>query len=277
MIALKSAVLLVSLFLGGSFVWEGYRSSVKGPPRETRPPFYTRLKPSHDREWGDLEITMQPENAFVVGDRISTRVDLELSLMFGESARVCIEFPEGSSILKGMEWENVSRYEDVIIQWCEYPNNTIHHDLTLWYHHEGTFGINVIIEIIVRSISIEPQSIEEFYYPDIFRIESYTYLEERRNAHSTNALNRAIFGLALVAIGPIVVQFIDLVERPTYPSKNEDSDLKKRIGELEKKIDRSRTRIERVQAHEIRLIRSILKSNIPTVIKRKRKMEKSVD
>jgi len=54
---------------------------------------------------------------------------------------------------------------------------------------------------------------KEFHYPNIVNIKSYSYLEERRNAQLTNALNERILGLTIIAVSPIAVQVVDLLER----------------------------------------------------------------
>jgi len=210
--AFTKLVLFGIILYYGIFVMnEGYQSALKPPPPETQPPFQVGLRPDAGPKWGDLKITMQPENAFVVGEPISTNIEIDPFLMINETATVMIVFPESISLPKEWEWANFSsQYEAPIFLHAigDFPDDTIRQDLTLWFVHEGIFGVNITI---VRFGYPEPY--KEFIYPDIVHIKSYSYLEERRNAQFTNALNERIFGLTIIAVSPIAVQIVDLLKQ----------------------------------------------------------------
>jgi hypothetical protein len=207
---LKLSVLLIIIFIGLFVTTVGYDEALRPLPPETQPPFEVYLKPEYGPKWGDLKVSVQPEEAFVVGDHISTTVEIVPFAMPGETINVMIVFPESISILKEWAWTNTSSYEELIVLWgnSTFPQTTLRQELTLWYVHEGIFGVNVTM---VRFGYPEPY--DKFVYPDIVHIKSYSYLEERRNAQLTNALNARILGLTIIAVSPIVVQAVDLLEQ----------------------------------------------------------------
>ena len=204
---LKLFVVGVILFYGISFTIEGYRLMFQRLPPETKPPFLAELKPKYGAKWGDLKISMKPKNAFVIGEPIFTTIEISLSLMPNETASVIIVFPESISILKEWMWANFSTYEQPIVLWGNFSNNILRQDLIIWYPHEGVFGVNITI---VR-FGFHPE-LYKFYYPNIVHIKSYTYLEERRNAQLTLALNKMILGLTIITISPVAINIIGLVE-----------------------------------------------------------------
>lgn len=208
---IKLGLFAVILYYGLVVTNEGYQSALRPPPPETKPPFQVQLKPEAGPHWGDLKITMQTRNAFVVGEPISTNVELDPFLLPNETATIMMVFPDSISILQEDEWANFTKYEELIVFFVEgrfFAEDTISQNLTLWYVTEGIFGVNVTF---VRFGY--PDGMQEFSYPDIVHIKSYSYLEERQNAQLTNALNERIFGLTIIAVSPIAVQIMDLVEK----------------------------------------------------------------
>lgn len=187
-------------------------------PPETKPPFHVELKPKYGAKWGDLKISMQPRNAFVVGEPILTTIEIDLFLIPNETATVMIIFPESISILKEWAWANISKYEQLIVLWGNFSNNILRQDLIIWYPHEGVFGVNITI---VR-FGFHPE-LYKFYYPNIVHIKSYTYLEEKRNAQLALALNKMILGLTIITVSPVAINIIGLVEYfwDLYKKKNE--------------------------------------------------------
>ncbi len=206
---LKIIVLTTIVYLGIVETNKGYLSALEQPPPETQPPFQVELRPKYGPKWGDLKITMQPENAFVVGESISTSIEIDPFLWINETATIMIVFPESISILEEWKWTNVTCYEERIILHTnsDWPDDPVRQDLTLRYVHEGVFGVNVTM------VRFWLQETEEFSYPDIIHIKSYSYLEERRNAQLTNALNERIFGLTIIAVSPIAVTVVELLEQ----------------------------------------------------------------
>ena len=206
---LKIIVLTAIVYYGIVETNRGYLSALEQPPPEIQPPFQVELKPEAGAKWGDLKITLQPENAFVVGEPISTSIEIDPFLFINETATILIVFPESISILKEWEWANASRYEELVVLHAkgDWPDDTVRQDLTLWYVHEGVFGVNITM------VRFEFQEMEKFCYPDIVHIKSYSYLEERRNAQLTNALNERIFGLTIIAVSPIAVTVVELMEQ----------------------------------------------------------------
>jgi hypothetical protein len=203
--------LILILFLVISGVWitfSGYCSTLTAPMPETQPSFQIELKSEkYGIKWGDLKITMRPRNAFVVAEHISTNLEIDLILQSEENATAIIVFPE--SILQLQEWEseNISHYEWFTILHGNSTDHVLHQNLTLWYAHEGIFGVNVTI---IR-IGFQNSSYDDFCFPDIIHIKPYSYLDERRSAQLTNALNQEILGLTIIAVSPVIVQIADMI------------------------------------------------------------------
>lgn len=203
--------LILILFLVISGVWvtfSGYCSTLTTPMPETQPPFQIELKSEkYEIKWGDLKITMRPRNAFVVAEHISTNLEIDLILQSEENATAIIVFPE--SILQLQEWEseNISRYEWFTILHGNSTDHILRQNLTLWYAHEGVFGVNVTI---IR-IGFQNSRYDDFCFPDIIHIKPYSYLDERRSAQLTNALNQEILGLTIIAVSPVIVQIADMI------------------------------------------------------------------
>jgi len=207
-IAVKLILFFVIIYYGFFVAAASYETALKPLPPETQPPFQAELKPQYGPKWGDISITMQPQNAFIVGDRISTNLTIRLWGISEDTATIMIVFPESISVLKEWEWANYSHYEELIVLYGNFTYEPISQDLTLWYLHEGIFGINVtVVQFGVIN------QMQEFRFPDIVHIKSYSFLEERRNAQLTMALNERIFGLTIVAVSPIAVQVVDLFEQ----------------------------------------------------------------
>jgi len=203
---------LVILVLGLAF--GGFFSTGEQLPPEKQPPFQASLKRAYDHDvtdWGDIKITMQPENAFVIGESISSSVELRMSyLKTNETAYIELVFPESISMLSEEVDANYSEYEQRIYLQCNSSSIDCQKNLTLWYVHEGIFGVNVTVTIIH---TYGPPEMGKFIFPQVVQIKSYSYLEERRNTQLTNALNQKIFGLTIIAISPVVVTLLELVER----------------------------------------------------------------
>lgn len=210
----KIAVVLAIVCWGLFELKMGNLYALEQLPPETQPPFQASLKRKYDQyvtDWGGIKITMQPENAFVVGDRISSTVELRMwYLRTNETAYVELVFPESISILSEWAEANYSEYEQHIYLTCNSSNIVCRQNLTLWYVHEGIFGVNLAVTIYHTYSSPE---MGEFVFPDVVHIKSYSYLEERRNAQLTNALNQEVFGLTIIAVSPIVVTLFELGEQ----------------------------------------------------------------
>jgi len=207
-IAIKLALFSVIIYYGIFITNASYETALKPLPPETQPSFQAELKPQYGPYWGDVNIAMQPQNAFIVGDRISTNLTIRLWGISEDTATIMVVFPESISVLKEWEWANSSHYEELIALYGNFTYAPIRQDLTLWYLHEGVFGINITV---VRFGVIN--EMKEFSFPDIVHIKSYSFLEERRSAQLTMALNERILGLTIIAVSPIAVQVVDLFEQ----------------------------------------------------------------
>lgn len=57
------------------------------------------------------------------------------------------------------------------------------------------------------------ENTSDWTFPNVVTIKSYDYVEQKTNAQFTNALSLVVAGLAIIAIGPISITVISLIER----------------------------------------------------------------
>ena len=71
-------------------------------------------------KWADINITMQPETAFVIGDHIFTTIEIGVCLMHNQTLDIMIIFPECNTIPSDFVYNTIptdSIYERPINLW----------------------------------------------------------------------------------------------------------------------------------------------------------------
>lgn len=217
--ALKIVVLFVVLVCGLFVAREGYLSTLKEPKPEALISFQATMHPKVGPDVGAVKINLTPTQAFVVGDHIFADIEIQVlgvNWTRNETSMIILVFPE--SICYVDSWSNTTK-QDWSFIWWDYelsgfvystPYVVYHKNMTLWYTHEGIFGLNMTV--YRPNVRVEWQ-LNEFYYYDLAHIKSYSYLEEKKSASLASALNMEILGLAIIATSPIWVQFVDLIEK----------------------------------------------------------------
>jgi len=212
MLVLKIIVLICFVAYGFGLVIQGYLLTLREPSPEDPILFQKTMHPSAGPHVGTVKIKMSPTQAFVVGDIIKAEVEVDV---FGvnwrenETCMVEILFPDAICYIDS--WSNITK-QDWSFHWWEYQSHNAVYaiylkNVTLWHVHEGIYGLN----ISVYQPALREFGWNEFYFPDLVQIKSYAYLEEKRRSNLANALNVEILGLALVVVGPVVVQIVDFI------------------------------------------------------------------
>lgn len=214
---IKFLILLSILIIGGIIIAIGLHSMIKGPPPEHRPPFesgegfWVIHEPEPPIFGVYVRIDMRPTEAFVMGDIITTNVEVEISAIWPEIdyAEVTILFPEAICILENKTFAPWNQNYPFLVKEFEEPEgeegltHIFRQDITMFYPHEGIFGVNV---------TVSAQNYADVYcnYYNVVNIELYRYLEERRMTHITQTISQQVLGLSIIAIGPILMKLVEL-------------------------------------------------------------------
>lgn len=211
-LGLKIIVLLVIVVIGLIIVYQGHLLSIHEPSKEKTILFQKTMKPSIGPYTGILKINMTPTKAFVVGDIITTQIEVDVFGVNWEENETCMVqmvFPDAICYIDS--WSNIT-HQDWAFIWWEYETHDAVYAIyqkkvTLWYIHEGFYGVNITIW--------RPDFMEthEYSFPDLVQIKSYDYIEEMKRTRLAEALNKEVLGLTIVAVGPVFIQIIDLVQK----------------------------------------------------------------
>jgi len=225
----KLIALVLVLYIGIPYVISGYQLS-QGKPAPEKPLSYEAdMMPKAGPSVGKLKIRLEPTDAFVIGDKITADIEVEVNWLHeNETATVYIRFIDCLSVDARWAWTNTSHYNEYIFP--EYNFSMATYSVYkarafLWFTHEGIFGANVTVyspysEQLLASPFFTPDGTVNWSFPEIVHIKSYNYIEERANAQFTNALAVEILGLTIIALSPIAVTIVSLVER-VYDSLKE--------------------------------------------------------
>jgi hypothetical protein len=208
-------VVILSLFaiIGFYMVYQGQQSSLREPSKEPTLLFQKTMKPSAGAQTGILKINMTPTKAFVVGDVITAKIEVDVfgvNWLQNETCNVDMLFPDSISYID--TWSNIT-YQDWTFVWWQYQtHDTVYaiyqKNITLWYIHEGFYGVN----ITVWQPELGAYGYNKYHYSDLVQIKPYSYLEEQRRTVLAEALNIEILGLTVVFVGPVVVQIVDSIQ-----------------------------------------------------------------
>lgn len=215
----KLIALSIILYVGLFYVFRGYQLSQEKPPPEKPLSFEAAMVPKAGATVGNIKIRLEPTNAFVIGDKITADIEVEVNwLEVNETATVYLKFIDCLSMDAKWAWTNISHYNGLIF--LEYNSSMATYSIYkakafLWFTHEGIFGTNVTVfspysqQLLAFFETLEGTAYWSF--PDIVHIKSYSYIEERNNAQFTNALTVEILGLTIIASSPIAVTVISLL------------------------------------------------------------------
>lgn len=211
---LLSLVVLVVLMVCGMGI-VGSAALAKLQPEKSLV-FDENLQPKAGAPVGRIIITLTPNEAFVVGDKIHATVEVQVNWIENDSAMVLLVFPQSWSVVSWMEWANYAIFEQPII--LKYVGSSTTYaiyqeKLTLWYTHEGSCGVRVtVLSPYTQALSMFPFATTEgtidFVFPLVVQINPYGYLEQRQTSFLAGQLNQEILGLAVIALGPIFAQVI---------------------------------------------------------------------
>jgi hypothetical protein len=176
-------------------------------PKENPILFQKTMKPSVGAQTGILKINMTPTKAFVVGDVLTAKVEVDVFAVNwheNESCMVEMIFPDALCYIDS--WSNIT-HQDWPFIWWEYETHDAVYaiylkNVTLWYVHDGFYGVNVTI--------FHPRfGYNEYYFSDLIQIKSSSHVEEQKRTLLAQALNTELLGLAIIAIAPVFAQVVD--------------------------------------------------------------------
>jgi len=208
---LKIILLLLIVVIGLILVYQGHLLSTQEPSKEKPILFQKTMRPSVGPYTGILKINMTPTKAFVVGDVITAKIEIAVFGVIWEENETCMVqmvFPDAICYINS--WSNITSQDWTFIWWEYETHDAVHaiyqKEVTLWYIHEGFYGVNVTVW--------QPNFTEthEYSFPDLVQIKSYDYLEETKRTRLAEALNKEILGLTIVAVGPVFIQIVDLAQ-----------------------------------------------------------------
>jgi hypothetical protein len=209
----KAALIIGFLWKGLSIISQG-QSLIPSDGSEMPIYFQKTLQPSTGPHVGTVKVTMTPTYAFVIGDYITAQVQVEVFAIRWEENESCmVQFVFPDAFCYVDSWSNMTEQDWTFILWDYQPYDATHvifqKNITIWYIHEGSYGLNMTVWEPERGI----YGTNEFYLPNILQVRSLTYLEEKRRAALADSLNIIVVGLAYIAIAPVAVQLVDIIEK----------------------------------------------------------------
>lgn len=216
----KVIVIISFLIYGGLTVYEGNSFANRNLYPLEKDLFSKYLLPSYN---GQLIIMFTPTKAFVVGDNITAEIsvylraknpdekDFLIQILFPD-AFVPYDMPSGETIRQDYYFllEEISTIGKDVVK----ESGTI----SLMYVHEGIYGLNMTI------FHGNTDTQTEFSYDNVITIKPISFIEEKLTSNFAEGLNIEVFGIAIIAVGPIIAQIIDLSEKiVTKKRKTTDS------------------------------------------------------
>ena len=213
---IKILVLIFFIAWGARVLYGGHLLTTK--EFSTEPSFFLKtLQPSYS---GQIMIKLTPTQAFIIGDNITAEIKIRLFNIYqGENKTCVIElmFPDAITRRDIPPYTTQQDWTFLLSESYPYGTDAIYEkNVTLLYAYEGIYGLNMTVW------RFDVDSRTDFYFANFVLINSFTFIEEKIRSNLMTALNVEVLGLALIAIGPIIVQLVDLI------AKSVDSTFKKK-------------------------------------------------
>lgn len=238
----KLIALFIFLCAGIPYVFEGHRLSQERPTPEVPITFEAEMLPKAGAPVGKVKISLEPTEAFVIGDKITADIEIQVvnGLHENETATVYLRFIDCLSMDFEWAWTNTSHYNKLII--LDYNSSMAAYSIYkgkafVWYTHEGIFGVNITVyspysqQLLAVLGSLD--GTVHWSFLEMVSIKSYSFLENRLNAQFTRALTVEILGLTIIASSPIAVMIVDLI------GKALEGAFERKEGKERKKVHRA--------------------------------------
>jgi hypothetical protein len=204
-----SKIILLGLFLslGAYYISKGGQLASSSLPSE---PPSTLLKTLYNNgsQIGEISSTLTSNVSFVVGADISAQVEIGLTQAPNTSYVIDVMFPDAISYrdIPPYTWQQDWSYRVPETQILGTEQIQTLSNVTLVYAHEGIYGLNVTIS--------HPSTGSEmhFYFYDLVQIKPLTYLEDETRSNLTFAMSSYLLGLAVIMVGPVLVQIVGISE-----------------------------------------------------------------
>lgn len=219
--ATKLIAISFVLCFGIPFIWNGYQLSQQKPPSEHLLRYEAEMCPKAGAPVGNVKIGFAPTEAFVIGDKVTADIEVEVNwLESNETASVHLIFIDCLATDVRWAWTNTSHYNGLVILEYNYSMATYSvykAKAFLWFLREGIFGANITVyspysQQLLASFGTLDGTVR-WSFPEMLSVKSYSYLEERKNTLFINAVTLEILGLTVIAISPIAVIAVSLLER----------------------------------------------------------------
>ena len=165
---------------------------------------------------------MTPTRAFITGDSITANIEVDVfgvNWMENETCMVQMVFPDAISYIDS--WSNMTEQDWTYVWWDYQSHDAVyaiyHENVTLWYVHDGIYGLNVT----VWQPNLGQIGYNSYYYSNLVQIKPYSYIEEAKRTQVAQALNFEVLGVAIIATAPIFVQIVDALAEMHLPKKKE--------------------------------------------------------
>jgi hypothetical protein len=199
--AIKALLLLIPIIVGLGIIWCGLQNQSSLPEQ---PSYFQKTLPGYS---GRIAVYLKPQQAFVVGDNITTEVAVNVFDATNKTYLIEIYFPDAVINLHSPLYPEKQDFEFWLTEPVHLTNgDTIYFKtVNLMYLHEGSYGLNMTVN------EFEGNTRYEVDFPNIIQIKPSAFLEEQKRADSAYALNQEVVGLAVITLGPILVMLIDVI------------------------------------------------------------------
>jgi hypothetical protein len=210
-LVIEILVLIIALGIGFNFLFQGH-SIAQMEIRDFTDYFYETFDPAHTRP-GMVKIELTPSRAFIIGDNITAKIEIRMFNVYrDENKAYAIEmiFPDAFVYRDIPPYTQQQDFSFLLTESQPYDTDAIFQkNISLLYIREGIYGLN----ITTHRLDLGESGKKSYYFPSFVTIKTLTYLEEKLRSNLTLGLNVSVYGLAFIAVGPIVVQTLELVRK----------------------------------------------------------------
>lgn len=198
-------MLIIFILVGANYINDGYSFSNANPyPLDIK--LFAENLPVYS---GQIIIIFTPTQAFVFGDNITAEISVNLHANPKEDVFIIqIMFPDALVERDIPPYVQQQDFNYWLTEPTPLGTEAVQYSKTinLMYVSEGVYGLNMTI----TQLNTNTQT--EINYPNVVTVKPFSSIEERITSRLTLGLNIELFGIALIALGPIIVQVINLVE-----------------------------------------------------------------
>ncbi len=196
------------MFIGSLIIYRGYSFSNENP-FSTEYSVLLKTLPSWN---GRLHIDFTPTQVLVIGDNITANVSVQLfnTWQGAENQTFYIEvmFPDAIVNIGYPTYSATQDYYLALDSLSPYGTSTIYsRKFSLMYLHEGVYGLNMTIH------ELQTNTRTDLYYPNVVTVNPLSYMEDKLTSRFMAGLNIELLGIGIIALGPIAVQFVGLIEK----------------------------------------------------------------